>query len=75
VPLSIRSPNFGFLAGHDERLAVLGAQAERYFGEAPNLALTALRLFGEILAKRAAANAGLYVSERDDQAHLVGGFR
>jgi type I restriction enzyme R subunit len=72
VPPPARSPNFAFLAVHDDRLAVLGTQAERLFAEEPNAALTKLRLFAELLAQRAAANAGLYASYQESQADLLG---
>jgi type I restriction enzyme R subunit len=66
-----RSPNFAFLAVHDERLAILGTQAERLFAEDPNAALTKLRLFAELLAQRAAASAGIYASYQEHQADLL----
>jgi type I restriction enzyme R subunit len=72
VPPPARSPNFAFLAVHDDRLAVLATQAERLFAEDPNAALTKLRLFAELLAQRAAANAGLYASYQENQADLLG---
>jgi hypothetical protein len=72
VPTPTRSLNFAFLAVHDDRLAVLGTQAERLFAEDPNAALTKLRLFAELLAQRAAANAGLYASYQESQADLLG---
>ena len=67
-----RSPNFAFLTAHDDRLAVLGTQAERLFAEDPNAALTKLRLFAELLAQHAAANAGIYASYQESQADLLG---
>ncbi|WP_437296232.1 type I restriction-modification system endonuclease [Sorangium sp. So ce426] len=69
------SPNFAFLAHHDPRLVVLGTQAERYFAEDPNTCLVKLRQFGEILAQRAAARLGLYISPEDNQATLIGRLR
>jgi type I restriction enzyme R subunit len=71
VALPLRSPNFAFLATHDERLVVLGTQAERLFADDPHAALTKLRLFAELLAQRAAANAGLYSSYQEGQAELL----
>lgn len=71
VSLPARSPNFAFLAIHDDRLSVLGTQAERHFADDPNAALTKLRLFAEILAQRAAATAGLYASYQENQADLL----
>jgi type I restriction enzyme R subunit len=72
VSLPARSPNFSFLAVHDDRLAVLGTQAERLFADDPNATLTKLRLFGELLAQRAAATAGLYSSYQENQTDLLG---
>ncbi|WP_441290241.1 type I restriction-modification system endonuclease [Sorangium sp. KYC3313] len=69
------SPNFAFLDHHDPRLVVLGTQAERYFAEDPNTCLVKLRQFGEILAQRAAARLGLYMSPEDNQAALIGRLR
>jgi hypothetical protein len=40
--------NFGFLQGHDQRLATLGAQAERYFRDDPSTAIVKLRQFSEL---------------------------
>ena len=72
MPVPTPSPNFAFLAAHDDRLAVLGTQAERLFAEDPNAALTKLRLFAELLAQRAAANSSLYASYQESQADLLG---
>ena len=71
VSPSTRSPNFAFLAIHDDRLAVLGTQAERLFADDPNAALTKLRLFAELLAQRAAATSGFYASYQESQADLL----
>jgi type I restriction enzyme R subunit len=71
VSLPSRWVNFAFLAVHDERLVILGSQAERLFSEDPNAALTKLRLFAEFLAQRAAACAGLYASCQESQAELL----
>jgi type I restriction enzyme R subunit len=49
------SPNFGFLAYHDPRLAAMGTQAEEHFANDPTVCLFKLRQFGEVLAQRAAA--------------------
>jgi type I restriction enzyme R subunit len=67
-----RSLNFGFLAYHDPRLSVFGAQAERLFATDPSACLGKLRLFGEVLARRAAARLGLYVDPDETQAALIG---
>ncbi|XXZ14992.1 type I restriction-modification system endonuclease [Sorangium sp. So ce315] len=69
------SPNFAFLDHHDPRLVVLGTQAERYFADDPNTCLVKLRQFGEILAQRAAARLGLYISPEDNQATLINRLR
>ena len=57
--------NFGFLQGHDQRLATLGAQAERYFRDDPSTAIVKLRQFAELLAKLIAAHHALYLGERE----------
>lgn len=51
--------NFAFLGAHSERVARLGALAERYFREDPPAALIKLRQFGEFIAKDVAARQGL----------------
>ena len=55
------SPNFSFLGQHDALLVRYAAQAERYVFEDPNTALVKLRQLAELLAKRAAAYAGVAV--------------
>ncbi|MBI4951778.1 MAG: type I restriction-modification system endonuclease [Myxococcales bacterium] len=65
------SPNFAFLAYHDARLVVLGTQAERLFADDPVACLGKLRLFGEILAQRAAARLGLLDAPTDTQIDLL----
>ncbi|MEZ4301909.1 MAG: type I restriction-modification system endonuclease, partial [Polyangiaceae bacterium] len=65
------SPNFGFLAYHDARLVALSTQAEEVFPHDPVGCLVRLRAFGEHLAKRAAANLGMYVDGRASQVDLV----
>ena len=67
-----RSPNFGFLGVHHELLVRYAAQAERFVFEDPNLALIRLRQFAELLARLAAAHAGLPVPERDDFFAVLG---
>jgi type I restriction enzyme R subunit len=57
--------NFGFLEGHDVRLATFGAQAERYFRDDPPTAIVKLRQFAELLAKLVAAHHALYLGERE----------
>lgn len=56
------SSNFDFLATQDERLARLGALAERYFFDDAPSALIKLRQLGEFLAKEVAARHGLLPS-------------
>jgi type I restriction enzyme, R subunit len=53
------SSNFDFLAVHAERLARLGALAERYFFDDAPSALIKLRQLSESLAKVVAARHGL----------------
>jgi type I restriction enzyme R subunit len=53
------SSNFSFLAAKDERLARLGALAERYFFDDAPGALVKLRQLGEFIAKDVAARHGL----------------
>ncbi len=53
--------NFGFLAGHDPLLAKLPVLAEKYFADDPVTAIEKLRQFGEQLAARVAAHAGVHV--------------
>jgi type I restriction enzyme R subunit len=66
------SPNFGFLAVHDKQLVQAAADAERLFAEHPHASLMMLRLFGELLAQRVAASAGLYANYEENQANLLG---
>jgi type I restriction enzyme R subunit len=65
------SANFGFLIVHDRLLDHLGALAERYFADDPSTALIKLRQFGEVLAQRTAARAGLYTSTDESQLELL----
>jgi type I restriction enzyme R subunit len=64
-PQSIKSPNFSFLAKHNELLVRIGALAEQYVFTDPNTALFKLRQFAELLAKHTAAFTGLAIEERD----------
>jgi type I restriction enzyme, R subunit len=66
------SVNFAFLAAYDERVAIVAAQAERLFAEDPHASLGKLRLFGELLARLTAANAGLYTNVGESQVELLG---
>lgn len=65
------SPNFAYLAHHDPKLAMLGARAEALFASDPAATLAVLRVFGELLAKRAAANVGLMLGHQEEQLSLV----
>lgn len=56
------SGNFLFLEAHSERLARLGALAERYLADDPPASLFKLRQLGEFLAKEIAATHGLLPS-------------
>lgn len=57
--------NFGFLRGHDLRLATLGGQAEQYFRDDPTTTIGKLRQFAELLAKLIAAHHAQYRGERE----------
>lgn len=59
------SPNFGFLAKHDEVLVRHAALAERYVFDDANSALIKLRQFAELLAEHCAAYAAIAVDERN----------
>jgi type I restriction enzyme R subunit len=69
------SPNFAFLAAHDDHLVALGTLAERFFADDPNTCLLKLRQFAELLAQRAAANAGIYSTYEENQVDLLGRLR
>ena len=69
--LPARSQNFAFLATHEERLAVLGEQAERYFQLDPPACIIRLRQLSEAIAQEAAACAGQYTSSEDSQLDLL----
>ena len=66
MSVSIRSPNFQFLADLDTDLFQPAVQAERYTAEDPSVALGKLRLFAERAAKTAAMTLGVYLGERDE---------
>ena len=59
--MTIKS-NFLFLQEHDEQLARLGLQAERYFATDPNTCLLKLRQVTELLARLLAARSGIATS-------------
>jgi type I restriction enzyme R subunit len=65
------SPNFAYLAYHDTRLVALATQAEEYFATDPPVAIAKLRLFAEVLAKRAAARVALLPEPNESQQALV----
>lgn len=65
------SPNFGYLAHHDPRLVALGTQDEEHYATNPATCLAKLRLFAEVLAKRAAAKVGLLPYPGETQQTLV----
>lgn len=65
------SPNFAYLAHHDPRLTARAAAAERFFGEDPATCLMNLRVFGELLAKRAAAYLGVELDPRATQVDVL----
>lgn len=69
------STNFAFLAAHDALLDNLAALAERYFVDDPATCLVKLRQFGEVLAQRTAAKAGMYVSTEEKQVDLLARLR
>jgi type I restriction enzyme R subunit len=69
------SANFAFLVVHDRLLDHLGALAERYFADDPSTCLVKLRQFGEALAQRTAARAGLYTSTEENQVELLARLR
>lgn len=62
--MSITS-NFLFLTAHDQRLATLGAFAERYFRDDPSTTIVKLRQFAELMAKLVAARHAAYRDERE----------
>jgi type I restriction enzyme R subunit len=69
------SPNFAFLAQHDELLVRLAEFAERYVFDDPNSALIKIRQLAEALAQRAAANVGIQVTSRDNFSEVLGLLR
>lgn len=75
TPRKPTSANFGFLVAHDPLLDHLGALAERYFAADPSTSLLKLRQFGEALAQRTAAQAGLYASTQENQLELLDRLR
>ena len=68
--MTIKS-NFLFLQEHDEQLASLGLQAERYFATDPNTCLLKLRQVTELLARLLAARSGIATSTQEAQFELL----
>jgi type I restriction enzyme R subunit len=71
MPPGLTSPNFAFLAKHDDVLLRHAALAERYVFDDANSALIKLRQFGELLARHAAARTGIAVEERESQQQII----
>lgn len=69
--MASRNSNFDILAAYDDRLAVFGALAERYFRDDPNTTLIKLRQFAELLAQQLAARMGLFTSSEEPFADLL----
>ncbi len=67
----VASPNFGFLAERDPLLVHYASQAERYVFDDPNTALIKLRQFAEVLAKQAAAHAGVYDAQTENLSDIL----
>ncbi|WP_095202894.1 type I restriction-modification system endonuclease [Mesorhizobium carmichaelinearum] len=63
--------NFIFLTAHDQRLATLGAFAERYFRDDPSTAIFKLRQFAELMAQLIAASHAAYRDERETFNELL----
>lgn len=68
---SYHSPNFGFLAKHDEVLVRHAALAERYVFDDANSSLIKLRQFAELLAEHSAAYAGIAVDQTDSFLNVL----
>lgn len=67
----IQSPNFWFLAEHDELLLKCAAQAELLVFADPNAALFKVRLFSELLAKQVAVRSAIPILESDTSLRLL----
>ncbi|UJR78529.1 type I restriction-modification system endonuclease [Sandaracinus amylolyticus] len=65
------SPNFAFLAEHEETLVLLAAQAEALYAIDAVATITKVRVFGEVLAREAAARVGIYTSSQEQQIDLL----
>jgi type I restriction enzyme R subunit len=68
---TIQSPNFWFLAEHDELLLKCAAQAERLVFADPNAALFKVRLFGELLTKQVAVRSAVPIYEGDSALRII----
>jgi type I restriction enzyme, R subunit len=68
---SPHSPNFGFLAEHDDQLVRFAALAERYFADDPNTCLIKLRQFAEVLAQSVAARTAHYETGQESLSNLL----
>lgn len=66
-----KSPNFAFLAKHDDILVHHAALAERYVFDDPNSALIKLRQLCELLLKQTAAYNGIPVEERESAVDTI----
>jgi type I restriction enzyme, R subunit len=67
----MRSLNFEFLQTHEPLLVKLGAAAERYCFDDPNVSLYKLRQFGELLAQMAAQMVDVPLSNDRNQNTLL----
>ena len=61
--MTVQSPNFSFLDGHEPLLLRYAAAAERYVFTDPNTALIKVRQFAEVLASEVAAATGVWSSD------------
>lgn len=62
LPSAVQSPNFWFLAAHDEPMVELAARAERYVFDDPNACLLKLRQLAERIARYIAEHAAIDIS-------------
>ena len=69
------TPNFAFLGQTDPALVDCAARAERLVLIDPPMALTRLRLLGEVLALHAAKGAGLFVDADEKFGDVVNRLR
>lgn len=69
--MNTRTSNFDFLSQVDEKLLNLGRLSETFFHDDPSTSIIKLRQFGERLAQRHAASAGLDVFPDLKQADLL----